>query len=267
MLYIEYKPVKQLSNYIQLIWIAESESDDDFFPRQKILPDGIIEIVFHFKEPFLTFTANRERIKQPEGFAVSQMKKFIEIESNGRIGLVSVRFYPWGAYHFFKTPIYNFLDNMIDIKKLWPNDFKTILTNIKNLDNDKKVDFIQLFLLKCLKQHKKETATIDNILKLIRISKGVYLIEELCQKFNYNYKQLERKFLSTVGTTPKVFSKTTRFLNLCHHLKDYENYTMAQLSYELGYYDQAHFIKEFKTFSGLTPKEYYKQNNVCFTKF
>jgi len=73
--------------------------------------------------------------------------------------------------------------------------------------------------------------------------------------------------LATIGTTPKIFSRTTRFLHLCHHLKEYENKNMTQLTYDLGYYDQAHFIKDFRTFTGFTPKEFYEQNNICFADF
>lgn len=267
MKYIEYNPTELLSEYIQLIWIAESESPDDYYPKEKILPDGIVEIVFHFGEPFITHNANGGKIKQPTGFAVSQMREFIEIESDGNIGFVSVRFYPWGAHHFFERPINTFLDNTIDLKYLWKDDYQSILKQIEKVCNDEKVSIIQQFLYKCLSQHNNGNDPIDNAIKLIRNTKGQYPIDSICQKTNLTYKQLERKFLATIGATPKVFSRTTRFLHLCHHLKEYENKTMVQLTYELGYYDQAHFIKDFKAFSGLTPREYYQHNNICFADF
>lgn len=267
MKYLEYKPTESLSKYIQLIWISESESSDDFYAKEKILPDGIVEIVFHFRGTFIIHNSNGEKIKQPKGFAVSQMRKFIEIESNRATGFVSVRFYPWGAHHFFKEPISNFLDNTIDIKNLWKDDYQIILQRIKKVCNDEKVDIIQEFLSDCLLQNKKNSIKIDNAIKLIRKTKGQDSIDQICNKTNLTYKQLERKFLATIGTTPKVFSRTTRFLHLCHHLKEYENKNMTQLTYDFDYYDQAHFIKDFRTFTGLTPKEYYEHNNICFTDF
>ena len=93
--YIEYKAEDDLSDYIQLVWIAESESEYDHYPKERVLPDGIVEIIFHFAEPFITHRANGDKVKQPKGFAISQMKNFIEIESDGEIGFISVRFYPW----------------------------------------------------------------------------------------------------------------------------------------------------------------------------
>lgn len=267
MKYTEYKPNDILSDYIQLIWIAESESKDDFYPKEKILPDGIVEIVFHFADPFITYNVKGEKLKQPKGFAISQMKNFVEIESDGTIGFVSVRFFPWGAYHFFSEPISNFLDSFIDLNLIWPEVYKQISQEIKSVDNNNKITLVQNFLQKCLQQHKKETEPIDYAIKLIRESKGKYAIEELCDKLNIHPKKLERGFINSIGTTPKVFSRTTRFLHLCHHLKEYENLTMTQLAHQLGFYDQAHFIKDFKAFSGITPTEYFKQKNICFSEF
>jgi AraC-like DNA-binding protein len=265
--YTEYKPNDKLSEYIQLIWIAESESTADYYPKEKVLPDGIVEIVFHFADPFFTYNAKGVKAKQPKGFAISQMKNFIEIESNGAIGFVSVRFYPWGAHHFFDKPVSSFLDDTVDIKILWPNDFQNILQDIQSTDNNNKVNIIQRFLDERLKMHSKDTNSIDIAIKLIRETKGQLTIEELCNKLNIHHKKLERGFINTIGTTPKVFSRTTRFLHLCHHLKEYENLTMTQLAHRLDYYDQAHFIKDFKAFSGITPKEYFQQKNICFAEF
>jgi len=180
--YLEYKPTELLAKYIQLIWISESESSDDFYAKEKILPDGIVEIVFHFRGSFIIHNCNGEKIKQPKGFAVSQMRKFIEIESNGTAGFVSVRFYPWGAHHFFKEPISNFLDDTIDIKNLWENDYQLILQRIKKVCNDEKVCIIQGFLSDCLLQNKKNSNKIDDAIILIRKTKGQDSIQQICNK-------------------------------------------------------------------------------------
>ncbi len=79
--------------------MMESEHEDDHAPKSLIVPDDIVEIVFHYGDPWITTVAGGKRMVQPRSFAVSQMRKYIEIESNGLAGFVSVRFYPWGAYH------------------------------------------------------------------------------------------------------------------------------------------------------------------------
>lgn len=267
MIYQEFKPQAALADYIQMIWVMESETDEDLFPNEKILPDGIVEIVFHYTEPFYTTQIEGKKVKQPQGFAISQMKNHIELESDEKIGFVSVRCYPWGAHHFFDEPVKNFLDDTIHIKELWPDDYQSVLEKIKIKEPHQKVKVVEEYLAGKLQKHKKTTEEIDRAVKLIRYTKGQHSVEKISKISNINYKQLERGFLSTIGTTPKIFSRNSRFLHLCHHLKEYENKSMTELTYELGYYDQAHFIKDFKAFSGLTPKEYYEHNNIFFADF
>jgi AraC-like DNA-binding protein len=262
--YREFIPSKKLSDYIQLIWILESETPEEKFEREIILPDGIVELVLHYREPFFTYDSEGHKFLQPQGFAISQIQNFIEIESNGAIGFISIRFYPWGAYHFFSEPIGNFLDGTISIEKLWEQDHQIILELLKDSSAKKKVKTVNDFLLSKLFTNDK-LRRIDDALKLIRDTKGLLTVDELSDRMNMSYKQPERNFLATVGTTPKIFSRNTRFLHLCHHLKEYETRSLSELTYEMGYYDQSHFIKEFRQFSGFTPKKYFEQKNIAFT--
>jgi AraC-like DNA-binding protein len=266
MKYHEFQLNNSLTDYIQSIWGMESESDEDVYPRSLIMPDGIVEIIFHYDNPFYTWQDNK-RFIQPEHFAISMMRKFVEIGSSGKTGFVSVRFFPWGAYHFFNEPVQNFLDQTLEASKLWGSDSKMIIEKIKKQETiQQRFKLVEDFLLERLKQFQKEEAKTDNALKLIRQTKGTLSIESICGETGFSKKQLERKFLSTVGTTPKVFSRITRFLNICQNLKEQKSRTLTQLTHECGFYDQAHFIKEFKAFSGFTPKEFYEKENVFFSE-
>jgi len=265
MLYKEFQTHPQLVPYVQLVWMMESGSDTDSTPKQQIMPDGIVELVFHYADPWKTHVAGEQPFVQPKSFAISQMRKYIEIESNGRTGFIAVRFYPWGAYHFFSEPIKNFLDNTISTEKLWPEHYDALVERLHNTKDHKALSAtIQQFLLDRLAEYKKADTRLDKAIMLIRESKGLLSIKEICEKTGFSKKQLERKFVATLGTTPKIYARISRFLNICHHLENYKNKTLTQLTYDCGYYDQAHFIKEFKEFSGFTPKEFYARKNVAF---
>ena len=266
MKYHEFQLNNSLTDYIQTIWGMESESDEDIYPRSLIMPDGTVEIIFHYEKPFYTWQDDKQFI-QPENFAISMMRKFIEIGSSGNTGFISVRFYPWGAYHFFSEPIQGFLDQTIDAYRLWDNDSKMIISKIKKTETiEQRFKLIEDFLLEKLRQFQKDEVRVDSVLKLIRQTKGTLSIESICTETGFSKKQLERKFLSTVGTTPKMFSRITRFLNICQNLKEQRSQTLTQLTHDCGFYDQAHFIKEFKAFSGFTPKEFYERENVFFSE-
>lgn len=265
MIYREFETHAELTPFVQLVWMMESEHADDQAPKSLIVPDGIVEIVFHYGDPWITTVAGGKRMVQPLSFAVSQMRKYIEIESNGRTGFVSVRFYPWGAYHFFDKPVHSFLDDTVGTETLWPTHHEELMRALcKAPGGAEPAGIVQRFLLDRLRSYRKDDAALDEAVKLIRSAGGQLSIEEVGQRVGLSRKQLERKFVSTVGTTPKTFARISRFLNICHHLEGHREKTLTQLAYECGYFDQAHFIREFTAFTGFTPKAFFAKNNVKF---
>ena len=266
MQYHEFQPNSSLSKYVQTIWAMESENEQDPYPRSLIMPDGIIEIIFYYESPFFIYQDNIKQL-QPEHAAVSMMRKYIEIESTGKTGFIAVRFYPWGAYHFFNEPICNFLDTTIDGLKLWADDSKKIIMELKSLYTlEKRFKSVEQFLLNMLIKFQKTETKIEGVVKLIRNTKGILNIDEVCNETGFTKKQLERKFLPIIGTTPKIFSRVCRFLNICHHLEEQKGKSLTQLAYDCGYFDQSHFINEFKEFSGFTPKDFFAKENIWFAQ-
>ena len=218
MQYHEFPIRPELSQYVQTIWAMESENEEDAYPRSLIMPDGIVEVVFYYQSPFFIWQDGVRRV-HPEHAAVSMMKKYLEIESNGKTGFIAVRFYPWGAYHFFNEPVSNFLETTIDGVKLWGDDSRKVISELKTLDGlENRLKAVELFLMNMLNKFQKENRKIDEAVKLIRNTKGVLSIDEVCDKTLFAKKQLEREFIPVVGTTPKIFSRVCRFLNICHHL-------------------------------------------------
>jgi AraC-like DNA-binding protein len=264
----EFAPHSDLAEYVQVIWIMESETTADQFPREQILPDGIVELVLHFRDPFLTHRADGTCFVQPPNFAISQMRQFIEIESRGDIGFVAVRFFPWGAYHFFDTPIHSFLDSFVVSATLWERHHRSLHDQVASAsDSRDRVDIVEQFLRDRLTEHRRQDNTVDAAIKRCRSERGQLKLEQLCEYAELSQKQLGRRFLAAVGTTPKTFCRVSRFLHVCHRLEDFRNRSLSELTYDCGYFDQAHFIREFKEFSGFTPKQFFKKNNVAFADF
>jgi AraC-like DNA-binding protein len=257
----EYQPDPDLADYIQLLWVLESEKADDVFPRELIMPDGIVEFVFHYGDPLYTWQ-DGTRVLQPQSFAISMMRKHIAIESSGRTGLVSVRCFPWGGYHFFSEPIANFLDRTIPCERLWKNNERLMAELSAAESADQRVACVQRFLSAQLALCKRDEPAVDEAIRLIRQSKGRLSIDEVCTRTGFSQKQLARKMTASVGVTPKIFSRVTRFLDVCSRLDELDEDTLSRLPHDCGFHDQALFIKEFKAFSGFTPTEFFKRNVV-----
>ncbi len=263
MVYQEYPIAEPLKPFVKVIWSMESE--ESWAPPMRILPDSCVELVIHFRQPYKTFYSNSITEVQPQSFVVAQMKNFIEIAPNGKIGMVCVRLSAQGAYHFFGLPMLEISNGFTDLNFVWKGLAKEIEERIVECKaTTKRVDIIQTYLLLQLSKNGKPDSTVDRCLDLIYASKGQVRIEDLSQKTGVSNRQLIRKFNNCIGLPPKEFSRIIKFINSLHYLKQQDNLYLSEASYDCGYYDQAHFIRDFKEYSGLTPTEFLKLDNVFF---
>lgn len=101
---------------------------------------------------------------------------------------------------------------------------------------------------------KNTDESIAYLVKTIVDSKGIVTIESILKNLSLGRRQIERKFLEHVGFSIKYYSRIIRFQSTL--LTQFKSLT--DLAYTFNYADQAHFIREFKEFSGLSPREYFK---------
>ena len=263
--YQEFPTPAHLKDHIQLIWSMASETAEDRFARERILPDGIVELVFHFAGPFRTTRADGSSYIQESAFAISQMREYIEIESTGAVGFMAVRFYPWGAHHFFATPISSFLDDAIPAIALWPQHATELASlTARTGDWEGRLNSLETFLAERYEENRSDDVELDEAIRRIRNSGGQLALSDLCQDLAISEKQLQRKFLPAVGIPPKAFSRVSRFLDICKRMSEFRDKTLAELAHHCGYFDQAHFNREFKQFSGFTPKEFFRRDDIGY---
>src|SRR5262249_34682203 len=109
-----------LAQFVKCVWSLEGKEPINHAPRERILPDGCVELVFHFCDPFRSHSPSGCCTSlQPRSFVVGQMRRFLEIEPAGRIGFVAVRFFARGAYLFFDRPMSEMAAGVIDLESLW----------------------------------------------------------------------------------------------------------------------------------------------------
>lgn len=144
------------------------------------------------------------------------------------------------------------------MEKLFGKDGQEIEQQILNANSTlERIKLIEKFLLDRL----TDIETIDRIVKstieTIVTANGRLSVDELSRQTNLNRRQLLRKFSSAIGLSPKQLSRTIRLQSALKMLLNDQFSNLADLAYENEYYDQAHFIKEFKEYTGSTPKEFY----------
>jgi len=230
----------------------------------RVLPDTCIEL-------FVTYAGSRQTVsvtglqQQPNSFIVSRMSKYMDVQSQGRSGFISVCFHPGAAAHFFSVAMNEVTDMVVGLNDLW----KSIAAEMEDrvvcaIDNEERVSIIQRYLLHQLEKQTKTDKDVEHWLWQVNYFKGQLSVQELSRKANISQRQLGRRFNQTVGLSPKEFSRVTRFIHSLTYLKKYPSLTLTEIANESGYYDQAHFIHDYKDYSGYTPGELVADAGVLY---
>ena len=108
-----------------------------------------------------------------------------------------------------------------------------------------------------------EFRRISHIVELIKQTHGNISVHQMSSEACLCRKQFERVFAEHVGISPKQYLKIIRFQFVLFQKQQNNDLNMTELSYDSGYFDQSHFINDFKSFSGMTPKQYFSKNEAC----
>ena len=123
-----------------------------------------------------------------------------------------------------------------------------------------RISLVEIFLLHSLSRLETIDHIVRSTVETILSGNGRLSINELSSQIHINRRQLERKFYLAIGLSPKQLSKTIRLQAALKMLLTKESDNLTTLAHENNYYDQAHFIKDFKELVGMTPKEFYGKN-------
>jgi AraC-like DNA-binding protein len=177
--------------------------------------------------------------------------------------LVQVIFKPYGAFKVFGIPQRYFSNEATDLDLLFP-EIKTFTEQLKEADGsaDKIVALLENWLLKRLATNVKTNVNgVAYACEQIKKSKGLLRIEELSSDMGMSTTTLGDQFRDKVGFSPKAFSRIVRFNNINNFISQHHSINWQELVYTFGFFDQNHFIKEFRRFYGCTPSEWHARQS------
>lgn len=252
-----FEPNKDLKDFVMCYWTLDFPREDT--PQiNTIVPDGTMKLIFHYGDLYWHHPEKGNRFLQPRCFLIGQLTRPYIVEPDGDTGTFVVRFYPNGFIPFATIPIKEMENKPISLNTLYEKDGEELGKSIINADSTvERIKIIEHFLLTRLTDSK----TIDNLIKstvdTILETRGQISVTELSQKNHIHRRQLVRKFSMMIGLSPKQLSKTIRLQATLKALLNQKKSRLTDLAYDNEYYDQSHFIKDFKEFTGLSPKEFY----------
>lgn len=260
MKYEVFTPSPELQAFIKCFWTLESDTAVRT-DRQRILPDGCMEMIFHYGDHYRQYLADGSSIIQPRSFVFGQITGYIEIEPTGSTGLIAARFMPDGLFAFLPIDARSLENKASDIKQLFGKKGGELEEQIMAADTTlQRLEIIETFLLSRLTEPRNISSITKNCVNTILRSGGQMEVNKLAAKMKLDRRNMERKFIKTIGLSPKQLSKAVRLQAALRSLDQNNFDSLTSLAYENGYYDQAHFIKDFKEFTGISPKSFYSDN-------
>lgn len=265
----EISPSFALKPYISCYYIYENSEDrkQDFFFRA--LPNGLVEMFYFFNGSRIIFQENRQK-RFLSGFLTGifeldhPMK--IKIEVNGRpFRGISILFTYLGVNRLLGIDLYETTNKVLHFDEFWNSDTYWEFVNTLQIGNEK-VLFMSIndFFLHQIDAGDHPTQKIIPVLNSIEQMTGPLSVERVAGRLHISYKRLYRMFVDELGMTPKMYLKILRFNRACFMLDRLKEADETEIIYHCGYYDQAHFIHEFKTIMKESPRRYLRTSRGNF---
>jgi AraC-like DNA-binding protein len=254
-------PLASIKEFIECYWILD---DKDPAPKQqKIIPDGFPEIIFHYGDPYRILIKQDWEL-QSDFLLAGQITKFFYLENTGTTGTFGIKFKPTAITHLFNLLMKEYVDKVVSLNNTDNPELKKIKT-IVSPGQDFKQIIIQLnsFFEKLIAEKKFIATGVDNSVDLIFEKHGMVTIPELCAVAFLGERQLLNQFRRYIGLSPKLYARVIR-LNYIFQLVRENKEKWSSLAYEAAFFDQAHFIKDFKKFTGENPGKYsFEEKNMA----
>jgi hypothetical protein len=227
--YREVEPCPALRPFIRCYWMLQGRNTGTAEP-QRIFPDGSMEMVFHFAEPFRQSGRIQSRM-----LLAGQVWEPVVLEPSSYCDVLGIRFHPGGSAAFLPFPQQEVAGRIVSLDDVWANTARRLYEELGNSGD--RVAALESSLLRMRPQPKLPSRHLSA-------------------------RQYRRRFEAAVGISPKLLDRIQRFQR---SLQRMGTIPLAEVALSCGYYDQAHLIRDCKQFAGVTPSAWLKdQSHVLF---
>ncbi len=236
-----YRPGPHLSPFIRNYWTLAPTGEPGACRRQRVVPDGCIDIILVRHSPTEVFKA----------LVVGTMTRPFFEDLTAHAEYLGIRFAPGGFGHFFRTPAHELTDRIVPGECLSaPSALGERVTNVA--DTQRRLRVVESILSQQLLSDEPEPI-LARVLDAIVLSRGLVSLTRLARLAGWSPRHLRRVFHESVGVGPKTFCRIIRFQHALRILRRRPAPDLLQTALDAGYYDQAHFIHDFHRFYGVSP--------------
>lgn len=250
MRYEEFPPVPPLRPFVECLWTMTSEGRPAPPDTGTIFPDGNVELVVDFGDGVTRESEGPPR--RLEHMLVGQMDSVARVTFRGVVDLLAVRFRPGGAYAFLAAPLDQIARQVVALDDVAARLERPIRTDVDPAwPTPRRIAAVETILLRVLAHTAHRDLRIETAARVMEASHGRVAVSAVSRELGLSARQLERRFLRSVGLPPKLLCRILRFRRASTLLTTHPSLTDVAL--ECGYFDQSHMIRDFGQFAGMTP--------------
>lgn len=249
-------PPPDLRSLIRFYWILEG--DEPYTHRS--LACGSVEMVFHYAGVFDEL--NKQNIAAATAVTGLQgpSHQYRRYSIDTGFGILGVYMYPFAIPVLFNMPASTLSNEMPDLPSLLGASGRQLQEMVMLAENNqRRISILNTFFRKHLRELPAVDQPIASCIIALQQQPHLSSVSEWASHAFLSQRQFERRFKSLAGFTPKLFSRISRFQQATQQYnKDF--LSLTALAQQCGYYDQSHFIHDFREFSGFHPREFFKGN-------
>jgi AraC-like DNA-binding protein len=258
------KPFLQLQPYIDKIWVFENDFGIPTEDSRIIAPNGKAKFIYSYINGLSTIdNGGQTDYNDKDIFFIGIWDKPVTLTSNVRAtGTIGIELTSNGLHRFTRLPAFEVMNKIYSFTDIYGAMGSALLERLSNtVSIDGKLDLLQTFLVSVVGLTNRSNALIDYSVQLINNSLGIISIQELQQKMGYSKRYLDMLFKEHLGVPPKTYSSIVRFQSFYSQWANSVDVNFYSADLYDRYYDQAHFIKEFRKFTGHSPNQYARLKN------
>jgi AraC-like DNA-binding protein len=243
----------RLKPYVKCIWtLRRTYSGAD--TGEVLWPDGCKEIIF---QPGRVFRDGRTPL--PASFVMGTLSGYRRLEAAGELLLYGIRLYPWGLYMVSDQPVRSFNDRFMPVAQ-WLGKERSgqaaaLEQRLTTPDMEEAQSLLESFLEPLIDPDKSDPILFAVLDRLFHMP-AEYKVADAVRDSGLSQRQFERRCMAVTGLSPKRLHVVARFNRVRIRLLLNPALDLHDLMVEAGYYDYAHFAKDFRQCLGLTPARF-----------
>ncbi|HXU94784.1 MAG TPA: helix-turn-helix domain-containing protein [Gallionella sp.] len=248
-------PIDELCPFVDRLWGWES-TGNAMIALPTLLPGTGAEFYFHYRTPFRHDTAQAGQCGLGAAHLLCVRRKPVDLCGARDVGFIAVRFRAGMLHRFVDIPGGELMDQPCSIEDLWGREGKALFERVAGADSlSDRSKLIQHFLLKKLRSLPADSLVERAVSRIYRDCSSMS-IKQLASQMGIGKRQLERRFVALTGQTPADVRRLSRLQKTVRALMLDPSTRTLDAALANGYYDQSHFIHDFRELTGAPPQRH-----------